>query len=190
MKPLTVAALIIAAFAAVVLAAHFGVWGFYVNREIKPIDVAILAVNLFIALFLSQYIADRAGNLRAEKDLMMSDIRDVLNELKASRELLIACQESQKINKLDKKAIIAVIRRVANGINLVESALRLSQCSRLVRTYDDITDAYVRYKRSATGGTFPTPFTQDQISDQEREYRKLVERLHSLLFAINRYSFG
>jgi hypothetical protein len=187
-KALRIAGALVVLFIVVVLGACSNIFGFYLNREIKPVDLAILGVNVFIALFLSQYIIDKAGNFRAEKDLMMSDIRDVLDELKTSRELLVACQDSARVNKIDKKAILLVFRRIANGISLVESALRTSQCSALVKGFDNITDAYVRYKGSATGGAFPRPYTQDQISDQEREYRKLVEKLHALLFSINRHA--
>jgi hypothetical protein len=187
MKAFWIGLTLLILFILAVWGAHHRLWGFYLNREVKPVDLAILAVNLFIALFLSQFILDKAGNLRAEKDLLISNVQEVLKELRTSREALIACQESQKITKSDKTSILAVVRRIANGLIVLESALQKSQCSSLRNDCENITDAYVSYKKSATGGHFPKPFAQDQISEQERAYRKLVERLHELLFGINRY---
>lgn len=187
MRAFWIGVVLFALFGAVVLCAHFSFLGFYLNLEIKPVDLAILAVNLFIALFLSQYFLEKSSNLRAEKDLLISDLRDLLGTVKSSREILVACQDAVRMNKNDKKLILSTIRRIANGVSLVESALAMSQCSKLLKGYD-ITDAYLEYKAAATGGTFPTKaYSQDQISDQERTYRKLVSRLHALLFAINRH---
>jgi hypothetical protein len=189
MKAVLIALLLFVALCVIVVLAHYCVFGFFLNLEIKPVDVGILAVNLFIALFLTQHLQDRANNLRAEKDLLISYLRDVLVELKSSREALIACHDASRINKNDKKAILSILRRIANGIVHVESALGMSQCSKLAKTYDNITEAYLQYKGSATGSGFPfKAYSQDQISEQERAYRKLVTKLNALLFQINRYA--
>ncbi|MBZ5696255.1 MAG: hypothetical protein LAN36_12950 [Acidobacteriia bacterium] len=189
MKAVWVALLIVATFCAIVLSAYYCLFGFHLDLEIKPVELGILAVNVFIALFVTQYFQEKASNLRAEKDLLISDLRDVLVELKSSREALISCHDASRINKSDKKTILSALRRVANGIGHVESALGMSQCSPLIRGFDNITDAYLDYKGAATGGGFPFKvYTQDQISEQERAYRKLATKLNALLFQINRHS--
>jgi len=189
MRALWLALVLLAGFCAVVLSARYCLFGFYLNLEIKPVDLGILTVNLFIALFLTQYFHERATNLRAEKDLLISDLRDVLADLKSSRDTLSACHDASRINKSDKKAVLSVLRRTANRIGHVESALGMSQCSALIKGFDDITGAYLEYKAAATGGGFPFKiYSQDQISEQERTYRKLVTKLNALLFQINRHS--
>jgi hypothetical protein len=189
MKALKISSILSLVFVAIILLAHYRQFGLHLDLEIKPLDLAILMVNLFIALYLSQYLLDKAGNLRAEKDLLIADLRNILSDLKLSREALIACQDAGKITKADKTLILSILRRVANGTNLTESALKLSQCTSLCeKACDEITRAYIQYKTSATGGNFPTAFNPDQISDQERDYFKLVEKLHALLFKINQHS--
>jgi hypothetical protein len=189
MKAVRLALILIAMFVAIMVAAHYCVWGLNLNLEIKPLDLAVLMVNLFIALFLTQYFADKAGNLRAEKDLLITDLRSVLGDVRTCREALIACQDVGKISKADKKLIISTLRRVANGTKLAESALKMSQLSAVSEdTLEGITRAYIQFKTSASGGSFPAPFTPDQISDQERDYLGFVQKLHALLFKINGHS--
>lgn len=185
MMSVGLALILLVLFASVIWFAHCNYLGLYLDLEIKPVELATLAVNLFIALFLSQYFMAKATNLRAEKDFLISELRKILDVLSQASEELFACY-GRPITQERRKAVLSLLRRLGNDIEGLEAGLAASKCSKLAEYCDDIKSAYLDYKISATGGRFPgKPLTQDQISDNERRYRGLRRRLQELLFAVN-----
>lgn len=187
MMPLGLALILLILFAGIIWLAHCNYLGLYLDLKIRPVELATLVVNLFIALFLSQYFMAKASNLRAEKDFLISELRKILEVLSQASEELFACY-GRPITQERRKAVLSLLRRLGNDIESLETGLGASKCSKLAEHCDDIKNAYLDYKASATGGRFPSaPLTQDQISDSERRYRTLRHRLQQLLFAVNRH---
>jgi hypothetical protein len=169
-------------------AAHRCWWGLSLDLEIRPIEVVTLAVTIGVAILVGYYLTNQVNDLRAEKDLLIDDIRNVLRVLKACRETLNSCYDAGKIDPTSKTIILSHFHRLINGIDEIEAALRMSQCSNLHRDIASTKDAYLRYKMAATGGSFPSkPYSHSSISDQERACHALNAELQSLVFKINKY---
>ena len=188
-QPLIVAGVILAALCGVFWVTHFGWRGFSVDHVLNPVDLATLAVNIFIAYFLQYYFISRATDDRSEKDILIDGLRDVLAAVRQCRDTLMACYDAGKISPTHAKSIKLLFRKIANGLDSVETAVTMSRCRQLTRECKAIQDALFNYKSAATGGSFPSrPYDGQTISDQERTYRTLSQKLHELVFSINRHS--
>lgn len=183
--PFMVGSLIVVVFCLIFVGAWSGWLGFCLNREIDPVSLATLGVTIFIAFFLQYYFAAKASDDRAEKDILIDSLRDALTTLRLCRDAVIACHESGKITKINERSILSLFRRLANALDNVETALAMSQRSALGAGCSEVQDAFFGYKGAATGGKFPKPYDRHDYGYQEQAYRKLSEKLHSLVFQIN-----
>lgn len=187
-QPVVVAVIIFAAFCSVVWAAHVGWYGLSVEHKLDPVNLATLAVNAFIAYFLQYYFVSRAADSRSEKDILIDSLRDVLTSVRQCRDTLLACHDASKIAPTHAKSIKLLLRKIANGLENVETAIGMSQCSALRQECKEIQRALFDYKSAATGGSFPTkPYDAQSFSYQEQTYRALSEKLHGLVFKINQH---
>lgn len=119
----TVTSVLLLIFVSVCVVAGLGVWGLTLSREIKPIDLALLLVNLFIAVFLQYYLATRINDLRAEKNLLIDEIKDATSILKSLRE---DC-EKPSLTLEERKRVLYSLRRLANALDGIETMLGSSQ---------------------------------------------------------------
>ncbi len=187
-QPLIVALVMIAMLGGVFLAAHNGLLGFSIEHKLNPVELATLAVSIFIAYFLQYYFISRAADDRSEKDILIDSLRDVLATVRDCRDTLIGCHDTKTISATHVKSIKLLFRKIANGLDNVETALGMSQCSALSEECKAIQDAFFNYKSAATGGSFPShPYDSHAFTDQEKTYRALNQRLHALVFKINQH---
>ncbi len=187
-QPLAVAVIILAALCAVFWAAHVGWHGLSIEHKLNPTELATLAVNVFIAYFLQYYFISRATDDRSEKDILIDGLRDVLASARQCRDTLMSCHDAAKIAPAHAKLIKSQLRKIGNGLENVETALAMSGCATLAEDCKRIQDALFNYKRSATGGSFPSkPYDSQDFSYQEQTYRQLTQRMHELVFKINRH---
>jgi len=175
-------------FVATIVAARAGYLGLSLDHQIRPLELATLAVNIFIAFFLQYFFASRSTDLRAEKDLLIDSTRDVLTIMRSCRDALDAYQDANKSRQEHKKTVLQLLRRLANGLDSIQTALGASQCYRLAAQCDAIRRSYLSYKQCATGGSFPTKrFTAEEVSSQSQTYRRLNRDLEDLVFKINQH---
>jgi hypothetical protein len=187
-SPLAVAIIILAALAAVFLAAHCGLYDFKIDHNLNAVDLATLAVNIFIAYFLQYYFISRATDVRSEKDILIDGLRDVVSSLRQCRDTLFECYDAGNISGTHAKSIIMILRKISNGLESSKTAIEMSQCSTLKTDCVAVQDSLVDYKTAATGGSFPAkPYDAQTFSYQEQKYRTLNEKLHTLLFKINQH---
>jgi hypothetical protein len=187
-QPLFVALIILAALCGVYRVAHVGWRGFSIDHNLNPVDLATLAVNIFIAYFLQYYFISRATDVRSEKDILIDGLRDVVASVRQCRDTLLACYDTGKISATHAKSIKLFLHKIANGLYDAETAIGMSQCSGLAKDCKAIQDALFSYKSAATGGSFPTkPYDVHAFSYQEQTYRTLNEKLHELVFKVNKH---
>jgi hypothetical protein len=175
-----IAALCVAVF----LLADNGYGNLSVNHELDPINLLTLGVNIFIAFFLQYYFAARATDDRAEKDILLDNMRDVFNMLRSCRDEVMACHGVAEISTQNQKKIIRLYRNLSNALENLQTAVEMSGCRKLVRECETARDKFHRYKRAATG---KFPYDASDISDQGQAYRALMGELHSLAFKINKH---
>ncbi len=166
-----------AVFAAVIVLARFRVAGLNLNGEIRVVELATLLVTVFIAVFVTSQLSDR----RAEKDMLVSNVRDALDALRLCRERWTAGLETDKRSKKEAgRQVVRAVRQLSNAIEASETAVGMSVCSGLGPEYVEIRRHYYSYKMTVTGDA-------SFFSDEERCYRALHASLQRLLFHINRH---
>ncbi|MEX2261601.1 MAG: hypothetical protein WD696_06600 [Bryobacteraceae bacterium] len=183
----TAAGILVGIFVTVCIAAYFQIGGLRLNLEIKPVELATFLVSAFIAVFLQYYLATQVNDRRSEKNLLIDNCRDALTILKSCRDLFWNCYESGKLTKSNKTSILGYLRSLANSLDSLESAVGLSQFSKLKYQFRPAKDAYFSYKNALTGSGFPArPYRNDALADHEKTYRDLNAEIQSLLFQINK----
>ncbi len=172
-----------ASFVAVIILAKCGVGGLSLNLEIRVVELATLLVTVFIALFVTSRLSDR----RAEKDLLISNLRDVFESLKVCRDKYAAWAEMDKGTGKGGLDVGRAVRELSNAIDTSRSAVEMSMCSELTSEYVEIRTHYRNYKAAVTGGPFPSKGDKaGSFADEDRCYRAPNLALQSLLFKINR----
>jgi hypothetical protein len=187
-KPLFVAALILALLSGAFWLTHIGWRGFSVDHNLNPVLMATLAVNIFIAYFLQYYFASRVTDARSEKDILIDGLRDVLSSTRECRDTLMTCYDAGKITAAHARLIKAHFRKIANSLDTVTTAVSMSRCAELADNCKSIQTALFEYKSAATGGSFPAkPYDAHALGYQEQTYRQLSQKLHDLVFKINQH---
>jgi hypothetical protein len=187
-QPVVVAAVILVALCAVFWLAHIGWRGFSVEHKLDPVLVVTLAVTIYIAYFLEYHFVSWSTDSRSEKDILIDGLRDVVSSARQCRDTLMACHDAGKITTAHAKLIKAHFRKIANGLDAVTTALGMSSCAVLAEDCKAIQDALFNYKSAATGGNFPSkPYDSHALGYQELTYRQLSQKMHELVFKINRF---
>jgi hypothetical protein len=155
-----------------------------INHELDPINILTLGVNIFIAFFLQYYFAARATDDRAEKDILLDNVRDVFNILRSCRDEVIVCHGLAKVGKESQKKIIRLYRNLSNGLENLQTAIEMSGCEKLTKECESVRDNFYKYKAAATG---KFPYDPSDISYQDQTYRALMRELHSLAFKVNKH---
>jgi hypothetical protein len=180
------ALVLIGATAGTLMLLHHGVWGLSLDTKIRPAEVATVAVNLFIAIFLQYFLAGRARDSRAEKDILIENTSAVIKQLRTSREVISSYQPSPDARDSGREVLLA-LRSLANELLYMQQVLSASTHKDLIDQFTELQQTYYFFKRASTGGNFPKPYTSSQLRDQEKAFRKLHNELHCLVFDINRH---
>jgi hypothetical protein len=180
--------LLIVVFGLILWAAYQSFFGLFLNYEIRPVELAILAVNVFIAFFLQYYLATRITDQRTEKNILIDGLREVLVNLRQCRESVSNSYHSGRLAQPASKLILSLLRKVSNDLDTLETSLNASECSALGKECEAIRDMLFKYKGATTDGGFPAKaYTNDGFLEQERAYKKLAQQLQTLMFKINQY---
>jgi hypothetical protein len=83
--PYIVGAVMTVACLVVFYLADKGWQNFSINHELDPVNILTLGVNVFIAFAIQYYFAARATEDRAEKDILLDNLRDVFEMLRSCR---------------------------------------------------------------------------------------------------------
>jgi hypothetical protein len=164
--------------------AHLGFWGLCLDLEIRPVEVLNLALTLAIAIVLQYYFVYKSTDFRAEKDLLLGNIEDVISILRACREELYSWPGPKPVTGQAAHRVLQLFRRLSNSITHLEDAIRMSQCKQLAHRMGSIWNACDHYKFAATAAPFPLKPTPMAI--QDRAFRELSGRLQELAFEINK----
>lgn len=169
---------------AIFVMANSGHWDYSINHELDPVNVVTLAVNIFIAFFLQYYFASRASDDRAEKDILLDNVRDVFGMLRSCRDEVMSCHGIADVSKASQQKIIRLYRTLSNGLVNLQNAIEMSGCTQLTGDCDALLKKFVDYKVAATR---KFPYDSSDISEQEQTYLNLMRELHSLGFKVNKH---
>jgi hypothetical protein len=169
----------------IIYSAHSGYWGLKLNPEVDAIELATLAFTIVIAILIQYYFAGRMTTSRAEKDLLLENVRESIVLLKGCQEAVGIQNEAGQLPK--RKEILLQFRRLSNMLDILETALEMSECKKLSKHVAPIREEYLSFKGASTRVAPAKPYTIGDRADQERAYQKLRKLLQSLLFEINKY---
>jgi hypothetical protein len=186
--PIIVCGGIIAVFVFIFWLVNAGYGNYSINHEIDAVSLATLCVNIIIAFILQYYFFARASDDRAEKDILIENLQDVLKTLRACRDEIIACRatKNQKITVDSQRKIFVALRNLSNGLDNLETAVEMSGCSALTKEFEVIQTKFFDYRKAATE-QFPDAYERSDITYQEKTHRELNKELLSLGFKVNRH---
>src|SRR5690349_8021653 len=108
-------------------AAYAQHYGLSLDLKLQPVALATLAVNIFIAFFLQFYLGRRVRDSRTEKDLLISNVTEVIQQLRSLSDLVHSCHGA-RITHEKQTEIKAALRRLINELDNVETVLGTSDC--------------------------------------------------------------
>ncbi len=187
MKRLCIA--VIAAIIIVLLilyAAAAGWLGLSLKNEVRPLEAITLVVNLLIAFFLQRFFTTKMNDLRAEKNVLIDAIKEIIHILGELRERTGAQLGKASIDDGDRFAILSGLRRIANAITDLEDSVSMSHLGSIKKSFAAIRRELFALKSAATGGGFPSEgYSIQQINSQILIFRSLKIRCQQLIFTIN-----
>jgi hypothetical protein len=184
--------LCIAAIAAIIIVllilyvAKVGWLGLSLKNEVRPLEAITLVVNLLIAFFLQRFFTTRMNDLRAEKNVLIDTIKEIIHILGELRERTDAQLGKVSIDDEDRFAILSGLRRIANAITDLEESVSMSHLGSIKKSFTAIRTELFTLKSAATGGSFPSEgYSIQQINSQVLIFRSLKTRCQQLIFTIN-----
>lgn len=157
------------------------------NKELKLSDLISFLTTLVVALILGNYLKEKHDIKTNEKDLLISDIKEIRLYTEQARELFYNSYQKKKLSAEDSTAIKRLLRNLS--INLSTLSASLNQCQDTVGNIkvDEIKNLYLEYKSELTGGSFPAkPYTGDTFNEAERVYLELRSKIQTLIYEVNR----
>lgn len=185
---IALAAVLASVFVTVTAVALFGFLGLSLDRQLKPVELASLFVNVFIAVFLQYFFASRQSTRRVEKDLLIGNISEAIKILRSCRDIfLLVAQKGTKFTKTEQTGLLTSLRNLANELEGAERASGYSSKGLDVQHWEKTQRLLQDYKRVLTGGAFPSkPYPVSIHGEENQAFRALHDQLTSLIFQINR----
>lgn len=162
-------------------------FGWKFNGDVNPVQLATLATNVLIALWIQLYFATRMADLRAEKNIIVDNLRAIISTHKRCRETVRECYSAKEVSAGRKLSILTQLRELSNDLENLEFVLKSSQCKGLNDKCPTLRALYIAYKESVTGKSFPAPYEVKDYLDQENKFRDLNHALLTFLLEANKY---
>jgi hypothetical protein len=185
---LTLLLVAVAVGLASLLLGHSGWHGWHIDHEVKPIEVVTLIINVAIVVILQQFLAARAGNIRAEKDLVIDNGKDLIQKLRESDEQFAKRSEKTKGTLDDWRIAVNQSRALSNALEHFRTSLALVNCKKC-RSLDGDCEALkqqlLEYKRAITNDPPQAKIAPDSIRAQSQQFRSFLMGIQKMIFTIN-----
>lgn len=172
--------------AALLVMAGYGVFGMTLKREVSPIELAGLVVNISIVWVLQTTIASKLSDQRSEKNLLIDIAKVTLESIRNCRNTYLEAVGARQIGKDRWKRLVVLHRELANSVTDLERAL--SACKKT--QFDDdivkLTRNCRKYKAIMTGGTPQAPIRDEDTRKEAALHRQLHDLVRVLIFKINK----
>ena len=147
-------------------------------------------INFFtgiaVAVFLNHAYEKHINDLRAEKDLVIDQLKECLKLLREIREnfQIIALSPIQKAD-LDK--IVSQLRQFSNNLSSTKDLIDSIEENDLADFLESIKLDFFVYKQIITGTKAPNDrYDSTDSSRQESNYQKISSSIHKLIIKTNR----
>jgi hypothetical protein len=187
MKSIALAVLAAVTFGSLIFIAAVHNWlGLSLKNEVRPVEAITLVVNLLIAFFLQRFFTTRINDLRAEKNVLIDAIKEIIRHLNEVSERTDAQLNKASIDDADKFAILYGFRRIANAITDFEDSVRMSHLKSIIECLPVLWSHFYDLKIVATGDGFPSRgYSLQQQNSQQLHFRSLKTHFRRLIFKIN-----
>lgn len=156
-----------------------------IKSDVNPLDLIQLGLTLIVGFYLTQYLAERTSERKAEKEILIRNVYDALSAAQSAFEAL----EETATSGAERRTAPLLRRVKALGVKLVSLRDLLTHCGAAEQFQEQlktIDDARARFWRAATN-TNPPSVGERALAD--RAYQDLSRALAKLVIDINRVTY-
>ena len=162
--------------------------GVEINRQLGVGDLFRAAVTILVAYILGITFHRNFSEARAEKDLLLAQVKEIDVAMKATRTLFLSACFGGKSEKLERE-ILSSLRNVSSSLSILEKAT--AECL-VANQSPALTKARSCYRecRSLLTDCFlatETPYTDETYTRAESAFAEFRDSLFRFSLAVNRH---
>lgn len=155
--------------------------------EFDVADIFNLIITLLAALYIGAIVATKSTNVRVEKDIVISQAREIVSLIKQARQCFLKCYEEEAVSEEDRRSIISVMRNIANETRFLEEELEACKLKIGKEKINKARNHYSTLRYVLTGGNFPSqPYSHRDRNLMEEVYKSMHTDLNQLIIEVNR----
>ena len=155
-----------------------------IDREFGVGDIFRAAVTILVAYVLGVVFHRNFSEVRAEKDLLLAQIKEIDGAMKATRTLFVRACCDGKPEQLDRE-ILASLKNVSGSLSILEEAAAECLAANQLPTLTEARECY-RECRSLLTRRFLEP-DAPYIGDTYTQAESTFSEFHKLLFRFSLY---
>lgn len=143
-------------------------------------------INVIIfALLLQQYVTKRIGDKRAEKEHLITLVKESVKWIQDVRTKFLACYNKGSIEKSDEQEIKVLLKNFSNSLAQIRLGFEHCNYKEELKKFGEIDNLYYKYKAEITGGNFPSEaYHSGNFHREETGYQTVHSELQKLILTI------
>jgi len=150
-------------------------------------DVLTLLATIAVAALVQYHWTKRYSDVRAEKDLLISDVKEIIAIASEVRTRFLFSFNKQELSEEDFRSIKAGLKNWGSAMSLLETSLKEAKLPEGITKLNRTKEWYFEYKRFLTGGEYLKPYSHYTHNASEQKFLFIRNELQSLIRAINRH---
>lgn len=155
--------------------------------DFDVVSVFNLLVTILAVYYVGTILSQRYASHRVEKDLLITQAKELMGLVKAARALFINCFDANAITSHDASKMLSLVKNIANEIAFLEESVGYHRPPCGIGHINGMKDGYSSYRTALTGGSFPgSPYTIASRTAMERTYKDFRRHINAFILEVNR----
>lgn len=150
-------------------------------------DIFNFVVTLIATFYIGAILSRQYSNIRVEKDILISQVNQILSIVERARIIFKECFETGTISDENRRAILSTLKSFANELAFLDESLESCDIRSGKTEINSLRSNYSEFRIALTGGGFPgAPYSIGANTATERIYKQIRRNLNSFMLKINR----
>lgn len=157
------------------------------KNEFDIAHVLTIILTIIVAALLQYHAIARRGDARAEKDLLIEQVKEIIETASEVRKRFLTCFHTRTTSEEDFRFIKTALKNWSSSMSMLEDALQDCNMSKEKAALGIVKYQFFEYKRVLTGGVYLAPYSDYAFNSSELTFKRLRSQLQVLMRQINRH---
>ncbi len=157
------------------------------KNEFDIAHVLTIILTIIVAALLQYHAIARRSDARAEKDLLIEQVKEIIETASDVRKRFLTCFHTRTTSEEDFRLIKAALKNWSSSMSMLEDALQDCSMNKEKETLTTVKYEFFEYKKFLTGGQYLVPYSDYTFNSSELAFKRLRSQLQVLMRQINRH---